>query len=233
MHIGDMLCEAGILTKEQLDSALDYQKQIGGHLGHIMVKLGYITENKLISFLSKQMQIPTYDLDGFVPDPEILKTIPAEVIDRLNIVPIKKEMGTLVIGGSNPTDFAAMDELRMHAKGNVDLLLVAPSKARDIINEYVLREGKGEAAPGGKQRQHRRGREGLSNLVHQLERDADLKQSAAGSLSPTDSAFSEVRTRDLILALISALESKGIVSKGSLISEIKKLDANASGENQK
>lgn len=205
MHIGDMLLQSGIVTKEQLDEALAYQKSIGGHLGHIMVKLGFVTEDRLIQTLSNQLQIPTYDLDGFVPDDDVMAALPEEVLLRLNVVPIRKELGTLVVGVSDPADFSAIDELRMNYGGNVETLLVAPSKARDCLNRYFRHEDKTAGKPSS--RQSRRGRERLNDLVHELERE-----SASSDADAPAQGLENLTTRQIVLALVQTLQAKGVLT---------------------
>jgi FlaA1/EpsC-like NDP-sugar epimerase/lipopolysaccharide/colanic/teichoic acid biosynthesis glycosyltransferase len=51
--IGEQLVESGLATVEQIEEALNLQKNEGGRLGAKLVKLGYITEEKLIYLLNK------------------------------------------------------------------------------------------------------------------------------------------------------------------------------------
>lgn len=210
MHIGDMLLQSGLITKQQLDEALEYQKSLGGHLGHIMVKLGFVKEDKLISALSEQLQIPTFELEGFEPDPELMQAVPQELVTRLNCVPLKREMGTLVLGVSDPTDFAGLDELRLHAGGNVETLLVAPSKAMDCLNRFYHTDDAAQPEDG---RGARKGRKRLSSLVQELERESAMKD---GMVSP-DAKLEDLTTRQIAMGLAAALEQKGVLKAEDIV----------------
>jgi hypothetical protein len=49
--LGEMLVEAGEITQNQLDKALEIQKDEGGLIGIILVNLGFITEQTLVKYL--------------------------------------------------------------------------------------------------------------------------------------------------------------------------------------
>ena len=57
--LGEMLVEEGVITKEQMNKALEIQKQEGGLIGIILVSQGVITEQKLVEYLAKQAKIVT------------------------------------------------------------------------------------------------------------------------------------------------------------------------------
>ena len=46
MRIGDLLISAGVITKEQLEKALQEQKQNGTRVGYNLVKLGFVKEKR-------------------------------------------------------------------------------------------------------------------------------------------------------------------------------------------
>lgn len=51
--LGQRLVEAGHVSEEQIQEALEVQKKEGGRLGSILVTLGYITEEKFLDFLNR------------------------------------------------------------------------------------------------------------------------------------------------------------------------------------
>ncbi len=54
--LGEMLVEAGEITQDQLDKALEIQKEEGGLIGIILVNLGSITEQTLVKYLASQAE---------------------------------------------------------------------------------------------------------------------------------------------------------------------------------
>lgn len=51
--IGEQLLEAGLINEEQLEEAIERQKQYGGRLGDILAELGYVSEEQLDQLLGK------------------------------------------------------------------------------------------------------------------------------------------------------------------------------------
>ncbi len=54
--LGKMLLEDGVITKEQLATALRHQEQQNGLLGIILLNFGFITEKVLLEYLDKQKE---------------------------------------------------------------------------------------------------------------------------------------------------------------------------------
>lgn len=50
--LGELLIEKKVITKEQLQEVLDYQKQYGGRIGNICVSMGFVTESELENILN-------------------------------------------------------------------------------------------------------------------------------------------------------------------------------------
>ncbi len=56
--IGQILLAQGVLSKAQLDKALELQQSTGGRLGRILVKMGVVTEGQLARALAQQWKTP-------------------------------------------------------------------------------------------------------------------------------------------------------------------------------
>ena len=78
-RLGDLLVREGHITKEQLDKALQEQRQNGTRVGYNLVKLGYIQETELTKALARQYRMPAVDLAKFEVDPRIAKLVPSDL----------------------------------------------------------------------------------------------------------------------------------------------------------
>ena len=69
LKLGEMMVDSGLISKEQLLSALKSQKSGGGKLGENLVKVGAVLdEEEIASFVAKQMNLgritlPDIDLE--------------------------------------------------------------------------------------------------------------------------------------------------------------------------
>jgi len=111
-RLGDMLMEAGLLTKGQLEEGLAEKARQKCFLGQALVKLGYISQPELISFLVKQCKIPHINLVDYQVDPRIAALLPAELCREYKILPIDKLGNILTLAMVNPLDIEALEHAR-------------------------------------------------------------------------------------------------------------------------
>src|ERR1051326_5672843 len=71
--IGKLLIRESLITREQLNEALVYQKAHGGRLRSCLVQLKLLTEDTLTAILSQQYGIASINLTYFEPDTEVTK----------------------------------------------------------------------------------------------------------------------------------------------------------------
>ncbi|HXX54112.1 MAG TPA: hypothetical protein VEI28_06030, partial [Thermodesulfovibrionales bacterium] len=58
MKLGEALVEAGLITRQQLEAALQRQVQFGGRIGTNLVELQVLGEEELTKFLGRYFKIP-------------------------------------------------------------------------------------------------------------------------------------------------------------------------------
>ncbi len=134
--LGNLLLEKGIIAQKQLDRALDYQRSIGGKLGTILVKLGFVKEDQLAKLLADQQDLASVSLKDLTITKELMDLIPREIIEKHEVIPIKKGGGTLTVAMSDPTDFPTIEEIRFVSGLAIDAVLITRSDAQKAINQY-------------------------------------------------------------------------------------------------
>lgn len=98
----------GLLTEEQLKTALDEQKRTGRKLGRVFVGAGYVTEAGISQALARQLRIPFIELRSFTPRPDLIKLLPEAPARRFRALVLGElPDGRLQIGMSDPTDLQA------------------------------------------------------------------------------------------------------------------------------
>jgi type IV pilus assembly protein PilB len=135
-RLGDRLIQAGLITKAQLDKALEEQKRTGGLIGSNLIKLGYLKEEDLLHFLSKQFGFPAVDLTKVEIKPDLLKLVPPEVVQKHNVLPVSRAGSTLVIATSDPTNYLVIDDIKFLTGYNIDVVVAEETALKDSINRY-------------------------------------------------------------------------------------------------
>src|ERR1051325_10552920 len=143
VRIGELLLKEKRITPEQLQEALNYQRQNGGKLGYNLIKLGYVKDEEITALLSKQYGVPSIALTQFEIDPSVVKLVPAETAQKYQIVPLSRSGATLTIAMTDPTNVFAMDDIKFMTGYNVEPVVASETAVIDAITKYY---GKAAAA---------------------------------------------------------------------------------------
>ncbi len=135
-HIGELLVKENFITSDQLDTALQYQRQNGGRLGTILITLGYVQDDDITSILSKQYGVPSINLAYFEIDPAVIKLIPVETAQKYMIVPLSRVGNTLTIATVDPTNVFAMDDIKFMTGFNVEPVVSSEASIQEALEKY-------------------------------------------------------------------------------------------------
>ncbi|MCB1556590.1 MAG: Flp pilus assembly complex ATPase component TadA [Alphaproteobacteria bacterium] len=135
-RIGDRLVQRGLITKDQLNVALQEKKVTGKLLGQIFVSLGFLTQDVLTGFLSESSGFELFDPKATILDGSALALIDKSVATKHQILPVSVSDKEAVVVMADPYDVVAMDMLRRFLpKGLVVRQLVAtPSVLMEAID---------------------------------------------------------------------------------------------------
>lgn len=124
-RLGELLTEAGILSHEQLNNAVSVQKKTGERLRKVLIDLGYITETRMIEILELQLGVPYVTIGTLEISREIASSIPVALAERYQVIPIKKDGRTLTLAMVDPTNFFAIDDVRMASGCDIEPVIAA------------------------------------------------------------------------------------------------------------
>ena len=144
--LGELLVEINVITREQLDEALELQTTSGGKpLGDILLSIGYITEKQLMRGLEYRYRIPFYDLSTTEVAPEMSQYISHETAKKYTLVAIAKEGKQLTIATADPMDFHAIDDVKLESKLDVKQVLATATEIKNTIVKLYERTQTNEA----------------------------------------------------------------------------------------
>ncbi|MGG3938754.1 GspE/PulE family protein [Anoxybacillus kestanbolensis] len=134
-RLGDLLIEAGLITKEQLEETLK-EKAPGQKLGDALLQRGYITEQQLIEVLEFQLGIPHVSLYRYPIDPKLTNLVSKEFAKRNMLIPLKREGDRLFVAMADPMDFFAIDDLRLSTGFHIEVAIASKDDILRAINKY-------------------------------------------------------------------------------------------------
>jgi hypothetical protein len=126
LRLGEILMSEDMITESQLDFALKEQKRnVKTPLGELLISKGVISREQLQKSLAQKLGVPFVNLKEFVIDPDILKTIPASLAFRFNVIPLYEFENKLVIAIENPLDWESMESIRFGINRNIDAVMAS------------------------------------------------------------------------------------------------------------
>lgn len=140
-RLDQILVDEGIVTENQIQSALSRQRQQGGRIGMHLLMLGYIDEAALVKALTRQSGYQGVILTGLEIPMEILKFVPARVAVSRKILPFDydPEDNYLKVACETPGDNDLVQELLFVARGKkVKLHVAAELPLINAIAHYYM-----------------------------------------------------------------------------------------------
>jgi len=149
VRIGELLLKEKRITPEQLQEALNYQRQNGGKLGFNLIKLGFVKDDEITALLSKQYGVPSIALGQFDVDANVVKLVPSETALKYQIIPLSRSGATLTIAMTDPTNVFAMDDIKFMTGYNVEPVVASETAVVDAITKYYGKAGTTNGNGGG------------------------------------------------------------------------------------
>ncbi len=136
VRLGELLVSKGLINAKQLEDALQEQKVSGNKLGSALIKLGYMGEKNLVSFLSRHYGVPAIDLSEAQIEAEVIKMIPADVVFKYQVIPIKRIGSTLRVAMSDPSNILAIDDIKFLTSCHVEVFVSTESTIKAAIDKF-------------------------------------------------------------------------------------------------
>ena len=139
LRLGDVLVNSGVITAEQLQKGLELQKGSGRKLGETLVDEGITTEENIAKALSSQLGYEMVDLQDISIDEEILNLVPPNILKKHTMIPFEYSrtgMNVLRVAMSDPMNMAAMDDINIITKLQVEPVVATPRDVMLALDRY-------------------------------------------------------------------------------------------------
>jgi type IV pilus assembly protein PilB len=109
--IGECLIQAGLITEDDLRTALTEHKRTGERIGVVLVRMNLATEKQIAKALAFQLGFPYINLAENAPDPTAVLLIPKDVALKRVCVAVSLEKNLLTVAMSDPLLFSLVQDL--------------------------------------------------------------------------------------------------------------------------
>lgn len=144
-RLGDILLSAGIITEDDLQFALNKQKETKERFGAVLISSGIITERQLIECLQLQLGVDYIDLSKTRIPISLAQAVPKNIASQYDVVPVRIEKDSLYLAMSDPLNFYAIEEVRKVSGKKVIPMIALSSELKHAIMVLYGNEGAAKA----------------------------------------------------------------------------------------
>ncbi len=194
MRIGELLVKHTALTNDQLEEALQIQKEDpeAGLLGEILLKKNYINPNDIVKVVCQQMNIPyTSDIKIDEIDPEVVRDIPINYAKQHEIIPIFETDYEVTIVMADPFKENIVNDLASIFQKDISIVISHPIKINEAINRVYERA--------------------TSNLVDSIEDEFDESLDLDGPIDILDATADEAP----VIRFVNSIIFRAVKEKAS------------------
>lgn len=155
---GQVMIDLGFIQEDQLWEILEEAQSTGVLTGQVALERGLVTEDQVLQAVAEQKGLKVVNLEETKPLPDAVTMVPETMAGVYKILPLSVKDGVLRIAMSDPSNLAALDDLRNFL--GVKEVQAVVAHARDI-------EAAVAKAYAGKE-------ESIVDIIKDLEGDTDL-----------------------------------------------------------
>ncbi len=227
MRIGEILIERGLLSADDLDRALELQKERGEKIGKVLVDLGFVAARDILATLSDQLGMPVVTLEDRPPTSPETEALPARFLRQFRCLPVAFHDHTVRLAMADPLDFETIAAVRNTTGLKVEPVLAAEQEILDAIDRYYGQaertdsEFAGDDALANEDLEHLRDMASeapVIRLVNAMIAQAVEKRASDIHIEPFEKEF---RIRYRIDGVLYPQESPAREMKAAIISRVK------------
>ena len=130
------LVAEGLITQEQGSQAQEVSSREKSSLASVLVGQMNIDGKGIAAIASKEFGVPIFDISSFNKSviPEGL--VEPDLVTKHHAIPIFRRGNRLYIAVSDPTNLAALDEMKFHTGINTDAILVEETALAKLISDW-------------------------------------------------------------------------------------------------
>ncbi len=141
IELGNLLVNAGVITKDQLEEALQIQEKEEKKLSEVLVKMGAIpNEGVVTKYIGKQLNIGSIRLEDLELNPEIVKLIPNDIARKFNVIAVSKLGRTLIVAISDASNIYVLDAIKFITGHTIQPVIASEESISKAIEQYYLEQ---------------------------------------------------------------------------------------------
>jgi general secretion pathway protein E len=145
MRLGEILIERSLITQEDLDRALELQRERGDKLGKILIDLGFVAQRDVLLALSQQLEVPMVSIEGPPAVSPEIETLSPRFLRQFRCLPIAQHDHSVTLAMADPLDFETRSTVSSCTGLTVLAGIASEQEILDAIDRYYGQTAKGES----------------------------------------------------------------------------------------
>ncbi|HEY1583959.1 MAG TPA: ATPase, T2SS/T4P/T4SS family [Chthoniobacterales bacterium] len=133
-RIADVLIEDGLLLPNQLDEAINIQKQQGGRLLKILTDKQFVSDQDMAFSMGRCLNTPPVHLSKLRVPEEIMNLVPRDMAKTHKLVPIARLDRKLFVAMADPTNVLAVDDLKRRVQMEIIPMIATERAVSDALS---------------------------------------------------------------------------------------------------
>ncbi|MCP3991739.1 MAG: Flp pilus assembly complex ATPase component [Actinomycetia bacterium] len=133
-RLGEILVDAGVLTDDQVQSAVAEQQSSGRKLGEVLLESRLVTTAQLVRALAEQFGLEFIDLNERPLDVELAHQVSQALCRRHRGLPVYRRDGEVLVAMANPADVLALDDFRGAIRAPIRPVMAPPGQIMRAID---------------------------------------------------------------------------------------------------
>ncbi|MGY8755975.1 MAG: GspE/PulE family protein [Phycisphaerales bacterium] len=137
--LGQLLLRRGILSEEQLNNALAFQKgcEVRKLLGEVLVELGYVDDRGVLETLAEAYGIPFASDTARLADPKVIELLPRDFLEEHGVLPMFLVRGVLTVAVSEPANLYLIEEIERRTGHRTQIVAATASDIESAHRSYL------------------------------------------------------------------------------------------------
>ena len=136
MRLGELLIAKRLIQQEDLDRALELQKERGEKIGRLLIELGFVAQRDVLAALSEQLRIPLVTIDGTTFTSPETDGLAARFLRQSRCLPMGLNETGLTLAMADPLDFETIAAVRGFTGLRVTPVLAAEGEIVEAIDKH-------------------------------------------------------------------------------------------------
>ncbi len=131
---GEFLVSKGLLTRLQLNKALDEQRRYGGRLGEALLRLNMMSEDQVTRGLAEHLSMEYFHFDDITKiDMNVARILDESIAKRFCLIAIGEIGDKVVVSMADPLNVIAIDTITLKIKRPIKVVISSAQEIRRAI----------------------------------------------------------------------------------------------------